>query len=36
MSLMNDYEEDLDNFPTENREKLAESMVGAYPQSRQM
>ena len=27
---MNDNEEDLDDFPTENREKPAESLVGAY------
>ena len=30
MSMMNDYEEDLDDFPAENREKLAESVVGAH------
>ena len=30
MSMMNDYEEDLDDFPTESREKPAESLVGAY------
>ena len=28
--MMNDYEEDLDDFPAEKREKPAESMVGAY------
>ena len=27
---MSDSEEDLDDFPVENRNKLAESMVGAY------
>ena len=27
---MNDCEEDLDDFPTENKEKPAESMVGSY------
>ena len=27
---MSDYEEDLDDFPAENKEKPAESMVGAY------
>ena len=27
---MTDYEEDLDGFPPENKEKPAESMVGAY------
>ena len=27
---MNDCEEDLDDFPAENKEKPAESMVGAY------
>ena len=31
MSMMNDYEEALDEFPAENKEKPAESMVGAYP-----
>ena len=30
MSMMNDYEEDLDDFPAKNKEKPAESMVGAY------
>ena len=30
MSMMNDYEKDLDDFPAENREKPAESLVGAY------
>ena len=30
MSLVNDFEEDLDDFPAENREKPAESVVGAY------
>ena len=29
MSVMNDYEEDLDDFPAENKEKPAESLVGA-------
>ena len=29
MSRMNDYEENLDDFPAENNEKTAESMVGA-------
>ena len=28
--MMNDYEEDLDDFPIENKEKPAESLVGAY------
>ena len=27
MSMMSDYEEDLDGFPPENKEKPAESMV---------
>ena len=30
MSVMDDYEEDLDDFPVENKEKPAESLVGAY------
>ena len=30
MSMMNDHEEDLDDFPAENKEKPAESMVEAY------
>ena len=30
MSMINDSEEDLDDSPTKNKEKLAESMVGAY------
>ena len=30
MSMMNDCEEDLDVFPAENRERPAESLVGAY------
>ena len=30
MSMLNDYEEDLDGFPPETNEKPAESMVGAY------
>ena len=30
MSMMNDYAEDLDDFPAENKEKPAESMVGTY------
>ena len=30
MSMMNDCEEDLDELPAENKEKLAECMVGAY------
>ena len=30
MSVMKDYEEDLDDFPYENREKPAESLVGSY------
>ena len=28
--MMSDCEEDLDDFPSENRDKPAESMVGAY------
>ena len=28
--MMNGYEEDLDDFPAENKEKPAESVVGAY------
>ena len=27
---MSDYEEDLDDFPVENRDRTAESLVGAY------
>ena len=27
---MSDYEEDLDDFPSENKERTAESLVGAY------
>ena len=27
--MMNDYEEDLDDFPAENREEPAESIFGA-------
>ena len=30
MSMMNNYEEDLDDFPTENKENPAGSMVGTY------
>ena len=30
LSMMNVYEEDLDDFPVENKERPAESMVGAY------
>ena len=30
MSMMNDCEEDLDKIPAENKEKPAESLVGAY------
>ena len=30
MSMMNDHEEDLDDFPAENSEKPAESLVVAY------
>ena len=30
MSMMSDCEEDLDDFPVENRDRLAESLVGAY------
>ena len=30
MSMMKDYEEDLDHFPAENKERPAESVVGAY------
>ena len=30
MSMMSDYEEDLDDFPVENKDRLAESLVGAY------
>ena len=30
MSLMNGYEEDLDGLPPENKEKPADSMVGAH------
>ena len=29
MSMMNDYEEDLDDFPAENKENPAESTVEA-------
>ena len=28
--MMSDYEEDLDDFPVENRDKAAESLIGAY------
>ena len=28
--MVNDSEEDLDGFPAENKETLAESLVGAY------
>ena len=28
MSMMNDYEEHLDDFPSENKEKPDDSMVG--------
>ena len=30
MSMVKDYDEDLDDFKAENKEKPAESMVGAY------
>ena len=30
MSMMNDYEEQLDDFPARNKEKPAESMVGTH------
>ena len=30
MSMMNDYEEDLDDFPAEHKERPSESLVGAY------
>ena len=30
MSMMNDCEEDLDDFSVENKEGLVESLVGAY------
>ena len=30
MSKMNDHEEDLDDFPAENKGKPVESMVGPY------
>ena len=30
MSMINDHEEDLDDFPSANKEKPAESVVGAY------
>ena len=30
MSMMSDYEEDLDDFPIENKDRPAESLVGAY------
>ena len=30
MSMMKDYEEDLDDFPEENKDRPAESLVGAY------
>ena len=29
MSMMSDYQEDLDDFPIENKDRLAESSVGA-------
>ena len=29
MSMMSDYEEDLDDFPVANKDRLAESMVGS-------
>ena len=28
--MMSDYEEDLDDFPVENRDRAAESLIGAY------
>ena len=28
--MMSDYEEDLDDFPKENKDRAAESVVGAY------
>ena len=28
--MMSDYEEDFDDFPTENSNKTAEAMVGAF------
>ena len=30
MSMMSDYEEDLDDFPVENKDRAVESLVGAY------
>ena len=30
MLMMSDYEEDLDDFSAENRDRAAESLVGAY------
>ena len=30
MPMMSDYEQDLDDFPVEFVERLAESLVGAY------
>ena len=30
MSMTSDYEEDLDDFPEENKDRPAESLVGAY------
>ena len=31
MSMMSDYDEDLDDLPVENTDRPAESLVGAYP-----
>ena len=28
--MMSDYEEDLDGFPIENKDRAAESLVGEY------
>ena len=28
--MMSDNEDDLDDFPVENRDKAAESLIGAY------
>ena len=30
MPMMSDYEEDLDDFPVETKDRPAESLVGAY------
>ena len=30
ISMMSDYEEDLDDFPADNTDKAAESLIGAY------